>query len=106
MTCRRRVVTVLPVRTRLAHLRGLRPSVLAVDCALAVATTLGLELETWLGGNAQGHRTAVAALGPLVTCGVAVRRRYPTACGVGAGLHAVVLQAVWPSAVLSYAVAW
>jgi signal transduction histidine kinase len=87
-------------------IRRPRANVVAVDYAVAALATVGLELETWLGGNAQGHRIAVAALGPLVTLGVAFRRRYPTLVGAGAGLLAALMQTVWPSEVLSYAIAW
>jgi signal transduction histidine kinase len=83
---------------------GLTPT--TVDRALAAILTVALELETWLGGNANGHRIAVAVAGPVVTVAVAFRRRYPTAVGIVAALDAVVMQAVWPSQVLSYAVAW
>jgi signal transduction histidine kinase len=77
-----------------------------VDFVLAAVTTLTLELETWLGGSAEGHRVAVGALGPLVTAGVALRRRYPTAAGVGAGLLGVLMQSRWPSQSLNFGVAW
>jgi signal transduction histidine kinase len=98
---------------RLMTMRGCRSSVRVVridlrrlDVAVAVATTVAVELETWLTADAQGHRLAVAALGPLVTVGVAVRRRYPTLVGSAAGLLAVVMQTFWTFAVLSWAVAW
>jgi len=97
----------------LMTMRGCRSSVSVVridlrrlDVAVAVATTVAVELETWMTADAQGHRAAVAALGPLVTVGVAVRRRYPMLVGVVAGVLAVVMQTFWAFAVLSWAVAW
>jgi len=77
-----------------------------LDYAVAGATTIGLELETWLTANAQDHRVATAVLGPLVTAAVALRRRYPTLVGAGVALLGVVVATAWPSQVLSYAVAW
>jgi signal transduction histidine kinase len=77
-----------------------------VDQALALTLTLALELEIWLTGNASEHRIAVSILGPLATVAVAVRRRYPTHSGLLAALSATVLQTWWPTALLSYAIAW
>jgi signal transduction histidine kinase len=89
--------TVRPVR---------RIGLQTVDYVVAGVATASLELETWLGASAEGHRVAVGALGPLITAGVALRRRYPTVAGVGAGLLAVLMQSVWPSQSLSFGVAW
>jgi len=77
-----------------------------LDIAVAIVLTLGLELETWLGGNAQGHRVALTIGGPLVTAAVAFRRRYPTAVGVWAGVWGSVMQSWWPSAELTVGIAW
>jgi signal transduction histidine kinase len=77
-----------------------------LDFALAAALTVALELETWTSANANGHRLAVAAAGPLTTAALALRRRYPAAVGIGALLSSVVMQTAWPSAEVSYAVAW
>ena len=84
--------------------RGITPA--RIDAALAAILTVTLELETWLGGNANGHRVAVALAGPVLTVGVALRRRYPTTVGIVTALVGVVMQAAWPADVLSYAIAW
>jgi signal transduction histidine kinase len=83
-----------------------KPSALEVDRATAVVLTATLELETWLGGNAHGHRLALAVGGPLFTLGVAVRRRFPAEIGLAAVLGSVLMQTLWPSEVLSFAIAW
>ena len=76
------------------------------DYAVAAILTVPLELETWLGSNAQGHRVALTVAGPFFTAAIAVRRRYPTAVGVGAGVLGSVLQTRWPSAEITMGIAW
>jgi signal transduction histidine kinase len=86
---------------------GMRlPGPIARDRIAAGVLTGTLELETWLGGNAMGHRVELAALGPLFTLAVAFRRSHPEPVGIGAALGSVVMQTVWPSAELSFAIAW
>jgi signal transduction histidine kinase len=94
------------VHARALRFRNSRIDPSRLDAVVAAVLTVALELETWLGGNAQGHRIALALLGPLFTLGVAIRRRYPTALGVGALVLGVVMQAAWPSAELSFGIAW
>jgi signal transduction histidine kinase len=103
MTRARQCFTVAFVHARL---RRLRPDLVRLDWALAAILTLALWLETWLGGNAEGHRIAVMIGGTLTTVAVAFRRRYPAAVGIGAALLSVLMQTAWPSAEVSYGIAW
>ena len=89
-----------------AFLSRLRPDPFKLDYAVAAVLTVGIELETWLGGNAQGHRIALTLAGPLFTGAVAVRRRYPTTVGAGAGILGAVMQTWWPSAEVTMGIAW
>ncbi len=74
---------------------------------LALVLTAGLEVEVWVGRGAGGHRLGFALVGVLMTAAVGVRRLYPSAVGIGAGLLAVVVAAVWgPPSLVSYLVAW
>jgi len=76
------------------------------DRVLAVALTVALELETWLTNSVGDHRVATAALGPVSTAAVALRRRFPATVGVAVALVSVVEQALWPQQSIAYAVAW
>jgi signal transduction histidine kinase len=77
-----------------------------LDRVVAALLTVTLELEVWATGPVD-HALAVALLGPLVTLGVAVRRRHPEAVGVGAGLLADLFAGVWgPPSLVSYGLAW
>jgi signal transduction histidine kinase len=92
-----------------AHLERLRARIDPVrfDWLIAGALTLGLELELWLGGAAPHEQAVTALLGPLVTGAVAVRRRYPAAACVSAGLVVSAFAAFWGEPpVLSIAIAW
>src|SRR5437588_848407 len=92
------------VRVPLARLR-LDP--LRLDWLVAGVLTLGLELEVGLGCGAAHHRLVAAVAGPLTAAAVTVRRLYPATAGVGAGLIASVVAAVWgPPSVVSYGIAW
>jgi signal transduction histidine kinase len=82
------------------------PDPVRFDRLLAGILTVALLLETWLGGNAEGHRIAVSIGGVGTTVAVAFRRRYPAVVGIGSALSAVVLQTFWPSAEVSYGIAW
>jgi signal transduction histidine kinase len=96
------------MRTRLARLRRVRLNRLQIDWLLAGALTLGLELETWVGGGmAFRERLASALLGPTVTAAVAVRRLYPASVGLIAGFVAALLSVVWgPPSLVSWGIAW
>src|SRR5580765_4811921 len=87
-------------------LRRFRPDPVKLDRLLAAILTVALVLETWLGGNAEGHRIAVSIGGVATTVAVGFRRRYPAVVGVGSALSSVVLQTFWPSAEVSYGIAW
>src|SRR5881227_1309024 len=108
MTERPRGVYLDRMRTRLARLRRVRLDRLEIDWLLAVALTLGLELETWVGGGmAFRERLASALLGATVTAAVAVRRLYPASVGLIAGFVAALLSAVWgPPSLVFWGVAW
>ena len=79
-----------------------------IDWLVAGALTLGLELETWVGGGmAFRERLASALLGATVTAAVAVRRLYPASVGLIAGFVAALLSAVWgPPSLVFWGVAW
>ncbi len=83
-----------------------RPDPVRFDRLLAAILTVALLLETWLGGNAEGHRIALSIGGVATTVAVAFRRRYPAVVGIGSALSSVVLQTFWPSAEVSYGIAW
>ena len=83
-----------------------RPDPVRFDRLLAAILTVALLLETWLGGNAEGHRIAVSIGGVATTVAVAFRRRYPAVVGIGSALSSVVLQTFWPSAEVTYGIAW
>jgi signal transduction histidine kinase len=103
MTSGRGCSTVGPVRSLLTRLRV---DPVGVDRVLAASLTIFLLLETWLGGNAEGHRIAVTLGGTATTLAVAFRRRYPAAVGIGVALLGVLMQTVWPSAEVTYGIAW
>jgi signal transduction histidine kinase len=107
MTERPRRSTLTRMRTRLTGLRRVRLNRLQIDWLLAGALTLGLELETWVGGGAFRERLASALLGATVTAAVAVRRLYPASVGLIAGFVAALLSAVWgPPSLVFWGVAW
>ena len=83
-----------------------RPDPVRFDRVLAVVLTVGLLLETWLGGDAEGHRMALSIGVTATTAAVAFRRRYPAIVGVGSALWSVLMQTFWPSAELIYGIAW
>lgn len=78
-----------------------------VDRALAAAVLVLGQLEIWLTGDASGHRVACAVVSPIMATGLALRRRYPLAAGVG-GHTATALQfALHPGAqIIASSVAW
>jgi signal transduction histidine kinase len=78
-----------------------------LDRVLAVALTVGLELEIQFSANQPHHRLAAALTGPLLTVAVAVRRRYPATVGVGAAFWGVATTAIWPpSSLACVGIAW
>ena len=77
-----------------------------LDRVLAVVLTAAIELETWFGSSQPHHKVAMAIAGPLLTAGVAVRRRYPFVVGAGAGLWGVVTSTLFPSNLATVLVAW
>jgi signal transduction histidine kinase len=88
-------------------LRRLWPDPLSLDAALAVVLTIGIELEIWLGSSAADEQVPAAVLCAVVTASVGVRRLFPATVGIGAGLIAVVLAAVWgPPNLVSWGIAW
>ena len=83
-----------------------RPDPVRFDRALAAVLTVAFWVETWTGGDAEGHRIALSIGGTLTTVAVAFRRRYPAVVGIGSALLAVVLQTFWPSGEIAYGIAW
>jgi signal transduction histidine kinase len=77
-----------------------------LDVVVAFVTTVGVQLETWLSGNASGHRVAGALVWLPVTAAVAVRRRRPELAGGAAIAMGILGQTLWPTQILSSAVAW
>jgi signal transduction histidine kinase len=99
--------TVGRVRTHQDRLARVQVNATKIDWLAAALLTVGLELDTWLGGVASRERLAIALLGPTVTAAVAVRRRYPASVGLLAGLMAGLISAVWgPPSVISWGIAW
>jgi signal transduction histidine kinase len=77
-----------------------------LDTLLAVVLTVSIELETWFSSHQPHHRVAMAVAGPLLTAAIAVRRRYPFAVGVGAGLWGVLSSTFFPANLATVLVAW
>jgi signal transduction histidine kinase len=95
------------VRQAIALLRRVRPDPVKLDWVVAAALTVGLELETWFSSSASHERVPTAVLGPIVTAGIAVRRRYPATVGVTAGFVALLLATVWkPPSLVTWGIAW
>jgi signal transduction histidine kinase len=103
MTRRPKSFTVTQMRERL---RAHWPDPVKLDRVLAAGLTVGLWLEVFFSGNAEGHRAAVLIGGTLTTLSVAIRRRHPEQVGVGVALLSVLLQTFWPSAMVSYGIAF
>jgi DNA-binding CsgD family transcriptional regulator len=87
-------------------LSRVRVAPLRFDRILAAVLTVALVLETLLTGNAQGHPVALLIGGLVVTVSVAFRRSYPAQVGIGAALLSVLMQTLWPTQAVSWAVAW
>src|SRR5690242_15559684 len=78
-----------------------------LDWAVAGVLTVSGQLEVWLGAGAAHERAVAAALGPVVTGSVAVRRRYPALAGAAAGAVMAAFAAFWGEPqVVSFAIAW
>jgi signal transduction histidine kinase len=90
----------------LERIRSHWPDPVKLDRVLAAGLTVALWLETWLSGNAEGHRVAVTLYGTVVTVAVAFRRRHPEIVGVGAAVSAGVIQTFWPGSLVTYGIAW
>jgi signal transduction histidine kinase len=103
MTRRSRSFTVTAMRERI---RAHWPDPVKLDRVLAAGLTVALWLETWLGGNAEGHRIPATLFGTAVTVAVAFRRRYPEIVGVGVAVSAGAIQTFWPTSLVTYGVAW
>ncbi len=88
------------------RLKAHRPDPVKLDRILAAGLTVALWLETWLTGNAEGHRVAVTLYGTTATVAVAFRRRHPQIVGVGAAVSAGAIQTFWPASLLTYGIAW
>ncbi len=74
---------------------------------LAAALTIGVQVEVWLGAGARQHRLGFALAGAAMTVAVGFRRRHPATVGVGAGLLAVLVAALWRApSLVSYFIAW
>jgi signal transduction histidine kinase len=77
-----------------------------LDWALAGFFTVLLQFEVWVTGPVD-HPWPTAVFCSLITVAVAVRRRYPEAVGIGAGLLGDVIAGVWgPPSLISYGLAW
>jgi signal transduction histidine kinase len=90
----------------LAWARRLRPDPQKLDYAVAAVLTVVLQLELWLTANQPHHRIYTALVGSLLTGAVAIRRRYPTTVGAGAGIAGVVTATLAPSNLATFGIAW
>jgi signal transduction histidine kinase len=54
-----------------------------VDLLAACVLSIGVELQVWLGDGTTAHRVVAALVAGVVTGSVAVRRRWPSAVGLG-----------------------
>ena len=91
---------------RTIRLGRLRVDAVRLDWALAAAFTALLEVEIWVTGPVD-HGVVLALACSPVTLAVAVRRRFPAAVGIGAGLVAdLVAATLGPPNFLSYGLAW
>ncbi len=94
------------MRTRRIHLGQFSVDAVRLDWAFAAVFTVLLQFEVWVTGPVD-NAVATSVLCSFVTVGVAVRRRYPEAVGLGAGLLADVFAGVWgPPSVISFGLSW
>ena len=87
-------------------MKRLRIDPVRLDRVLAVVLTVAIELETWFSSHQPHHKVAMAIAGPLLTAPIAVRRRYPFAVGVGAGLWGVLSSTLFPANLGTVLIAW
>src|SRR5579884_959905 len=97
-------MTTPPLRSSVTTMRiGLQK----LDVAVAAAATAGICLQTWLAPATVDHHQVVNLLLWLpVGIVVAVRRRHPLVAGLVAGTLAATAQNIYPSSLISGAVAW
>jgi signal transduction histidine kinase len=94
------------VSTRTIRLRRWRVDAVRLDWAVAALLTVLAQIEIWVTGPVD-HAGVLAVVCPVVTLAVAVRRRYPAAVGIGAGLLSdVVAGTIGPPNLLSFGIAW
>ena len=78
-----------------------------VDRTVALATTIGVEAEVWLGNGAQSQRLAIALLAPLVTLPIAVRRSWPFQVALLVTAVDALVTGIWgPPSIVSWFVVW
>ncbi|HET6849628.1 MAG TPA: histidine kinase [Gaiellales bacterium] len=92
--------------TRTIRLGFARVDAERLDWALAAFFTVLLQVEVWVTGPVD-HPWQTSVLCSTVTLAVAVRRRYPEAVGIGAGLFGDVFAGTWGApSIISYGLAW
>ena len=77
-----------------------------LDYLVAAVLTVALQLEVWLSSSQPHHKVYSAIAGSLLTGAIAIRRRYPTAVGAGAGVIGVVTASLAPSNLATFGIAW
>ena len=92
--------------TRTIRLVRWRVDAVRLDWVVAALLTVLVQVEIWLTGPVD-HAGVLAVTCPIVTLAVAVRRRYPAAVGILAGLMGdLVAGTIGAPNFLSYGVAW
>jgi signal transduction histidine kinase len=82
------------------------PRGVGFDAAFAVALLVAAELQVLLGG-ARGHEVVGAAVAPVLTGAVAVRRLYPASAGIVAQAAIALAFALWSDTqILGSSIAW
>jgi signal transduction histidine kinase len=90
-----------------SSVRLVRIDLRKLDYLVAAATAVGVVVESWSSpASVDHHQIAAVLLWLPIALAVAIRRRHPLLVGVVAALLAGVAQNIYPSTLISGAVAW
>jgi signal transduction histidine kinase len=98
---------LMPRAARRSSVRLVRIDLRKLDYLVAGATSVGIVLEAWSSpGSVDRHQVAAVLLWLPIALAVAIRRRHPLLIGIVAAGLAGVAQSIYPSTLISGAVAW